>query len=90
MQDDQLGEATNPRTLLLTIVRRQQPDRQDERESGDLDKLERGLLRHHETPERRRGDEPRRLAWRLWLTRAPYLGSWGRQTGAPTALLTTL
>jgi len=44
------------------------------KETKDLDKLERGLLAHlDEVPEPRRGDEPRQLAWRLFLTRAEYL-----------------
>lgn len=44
------------------------------KESGDLDKLERGLLSYQcEKPDPRRGDEPRQLAWRLWVTRAPFL-----------------
>lgn len=44
------------------------------KESADLDKLERGLLTHQgEQPEPKRGDEPRQLAWRLWVTRAPFL-----------------
>ena len=44
------------------------------KESTDLDKLERGLLSHQgEQPAPRRGDEPRQLAWRLWITRAPFL-----------------
>ena len=44
------------------------------KESKDLDKLERGLLTHlDEQPEPKRGDEPRQLAWRLWVTRATYL-----------------
>ena len=44
------------------------------KESSDLDKLERGLLKHQgEQPQPKRGDEARQLAWRLWITRAPYL-----------------
>lgn len=44
------------------------------KESVDLDKLERGLLNHlDDEPEPKSGDEPRQLAWRLWVTRAPYL-----------------
>lgn len=44
------------------------------KESVDLDKLERGLLAHlDDEPEPKRGDEPRQLAWRLWVTRARYL-----------------
>lgn len=44
------------------------------KESRDLNRLETGLLTHRgEQPEPKRGDEPRQLAWRLWLTRAPYL-----------------
>jgi hypothetical protein len=44
------------------------------KESKDLDRLEHGLLEHlHEQPAPKRGDEPRQLAWRLWVTRANYL-----------------
>ena len=44
------------------------------KESRDLDRLVSGLLLHQgEQPRPRRGDEPRQLAWRLWVTRAPYL-----------------
>lgn len=44
------------------------------KESKDLDRLEAGLFRHLDAePEPKRGDEPRQLAWRLWVTRAPYL-----------------
>jgi hypothetical protein len=44
------------------------------KESADLDKLVRGLMKHPlEAPDPKSGDEPRQLAWRLWLTRAPYL-----------------
>jgi hypothetical protein len=44
------------------------------KESSDLDKLQSGLLSHQgEPPTPKRGDEPRQLAWRLWVTRAPYL-----------------
>jgi hypothetical protein len=44
------------------------------KEATDLNKLEIGLLAHQvEEPEPRRGDESRQLAWRLWVTRAPYL-----------------
>jgi len=44
------------------------------KETKDLDRLERGLFAHvDEQPEPKRGDEPRQLAWRLWVTRAKYL-----------------
>jgi hypothetical protein len=44
------------------------------KESAELDKLERGLVRYLDVePEPKRADEPRQLAWRLWKTRAPYL-----------------
>ena len=50
------------------------------KESSDLDKLQSGLLAHQgEPPTPKRGDEPRQLAWRLWVTRAPYL--WFRLVG---------
>jgi hypothetical protein len=44
------------------------------KESSDLDKLLTGLLTYQgEQPPPKRGDEPRQLAWRLWVTRAPFL-----------------
>ncbi|WP_183098637.1 hypothetical protein [Nocardioides pelophilus] len=44
------------------------------KEARDLDRLEADLSLHqHQQPTPRRGDEPRQLAWRLWVTRAPYL-----------------